>query len=122
MGVHNSLQGRPGEWIGLTDAQVKELIEVTGFCLTCLFHKTMTTYGEAGKYVPKSVLRSMQVYYEMPGLGYGFGWEEGCILCYGLGTLSGCISCTHDKVDRSWHEIYLHRGHVISHGVGILSG
>lgn len=55
-------QGRPGEWTDLTVAQVEELIRVKGYCLICLYHKTFTTYGEAGKYVPPALLKVFELY------------------------------------------------------------
>jgi hypothetical protein len=45
--------------------QVEELFRVDGYVLICLYHKTFTTYGEAGKYIPPTLLRVMKIYHTM---------------------------------------------------------
>lgn len=61
-----TMAGRPGEWALLIAAQVKKMIDAGADFLICRYHKTVKTYGEAGKYVPNAVAKAMRVYLDLP--------------------------------------------------------
>ena len=68
------VQGRPGEWARLKKAQVQKMFAGRAQWLICAYHKTVRTWGEAGKFIPPSLARGMEVYLLIGEFaGYGGG-------------------------------------------------